>query len=316
VPDGMRLGWRETPARVRAAIQWWLGAEVVDARTQPGGFSPGLAARLRLADGRRVFVKAIGAERAPMGPASYRAEARVTAALPPSVPAPRLLWSYDDGDWVALVLEDVDGHPPAQPWHPQELDRVLAALAALAVELTPTPVDAPAVTDKWAWNCTGWRRLAAARDRRLAELAPWAWAHLDRLAELEAGWPQAAAGTTLLHGDLRADNLLLTPDRVVLVDWPHACVGAAWIDLLFMLPSVAMQGLDPQPIFARHPVGSRVDADAVTAVLAAIAGFFVSASLEPTPPGLPTLRGFQLAQGRAALAWLRRRLGEGQLRGS
>lgn len=88
MPDGMRLGWRETPARVRAAIQWWLGAEVVDARTQPGGFSPGLAARLRLADGRRVFVKAIGAERTPMGPASYRAEARVTAALPPSVPAP------------------------------------------------------------------------------------------------------------------------------------------------------------------------------------------------------------------------------------
>jgi hypothetical protein len=43
-------------------------------------------------------------------------------------------------------------------------------------------------------------------------------------------------------------------------------------------------------------------------VLAAIAGFFVSDSLEPAPPGLPTLRGFQLAQGRAALAWLRRRL--------
>jgi hypothetical protein len=64
------------------------------------------------------------------------------------------------------------------------------------------------------------------------------------------------------------------------------------------------------PIFTRHPVGRRVDAGAVTAVLAAIAGFFVSVSLEPAPPGLPTLRGFQLAQGRAALAWLRRRLGQ------
>jgi hypothetical protein len=58
-------------------------------------------------------------------------------------------------------------------------------------------------------------------------VAAWAWAHLDRLAELEARWSQAAAGATLLHGDLRADNLLLTPSRVVLVDWPHACVGAA-----------------------------------------------------------------------------------------
>jgi aminoglycoside phosphotransferase len=308
VPDGMRLGWQQTPARVRAAIQSRLGAEVVDAVSQPGGFSPGLAARRRLADGRRVFVKAISADRTPMGPSSYRAEARITAALPPSVPAPRLLWSYDDGDWVALVLEDIDGHPPAQPWRPEELDRVLAALAALAVDLTPTPVGAPAVTDGWAESRTGWRRLATAGDRRLAEVAPWAWAHLDRLAELEARWSQAAAGATLLHGDLRADNLLLTPSRVVLVDWPHACVGAAWIDLLFMLPSVAMQGLDPEPVFTRHPVGRRVDADAVTAVLAAIAGFFVSASLEPAPPGLPTLRGFQLAQGQAALTWLRRRL--------
>jgi hypothetical protein len=167
VPDGMRLGWRETPARVRAAIRSWLGAEVVDARSQPGGFSPGLAARLRLADGRRVFVKAIGAERTPLGPSSYRAEARITAALPPSVPAPRLLWSQ----------------------------------------------------------------------RR------------------------------------------------------HA-------------------GIRPAAHLRPAPGGRRGDAGAVTAVLAAIAGFFVSASLEPAPPGLPTLRGFQLAQGRAALAWLRRRLGQ------
>ena len=109
MPDGMRLGWQQTPARVRAAIQSRLGAEVVDAVSQPGGFSPGLAARLRLADGRRVFVKAISADRTPMGPSSYRAEARITAALPPSVPAPRLLWSYDDGDWVALVWRTSTG---------------------------------------------------------------------------------------------------------------------------------------------------------------------------------------------------------------
>lgn len=252
MPDGMRLGWQQTPARVRAAIQSRLGAEVVDAVSQPGGFSPGLAARLWLADGRRVFVKAISADRTPMGPSSYRAEARVTAALPPSVPAPRLLWSYDDGDWVALVLEDIDGHPPAQPWRPEELDRVLAALAALAVDLTPTPVDAPAVTDKWAESCTGWRRLAAAGDRRLAEVAPWAWAHLDRLAELEARWSQAAAGATCCTAT-SAPTTSCSPRA-----------GWCW-----------WTGRTPASV----------------------------------PPRLPTLRGFQLAQGRAALAWLRRRLG-------
>jgi hypothetical protein len=308
VPDGTRLGWRETPARVRAAIQWWLGAEVVDAASQPGGFSPGLAARLRLADGRRVFVKAIGAERTPLGPSSYRAEARVTAALPPSVPAPRLLWSYDDGDWVALVLEDIDGRPPAQPWRPEELDRVLAALAALAVELTPTPVDAPAVTDKWAESCTGWRRLAAARDRRLAGPAPWAWTRLDRLAELEGG---------VASGRRRHDPAARRPARRQPPAHPRPG-GAGGL-----AARLRRRRLDRPAVHAaqRRHAGTRPAAHLRPAPgrppgrrrcghrgAGGDRRVLVSGSLEPAPPGLPTLRGFQLAQGRAALAWLRRRL--------
>jgi aminoglycoside phosphotransferase (APT) family kinase protein len=125
--------------------------------------------------------------------------------------------------------------------------------------------------------------------------------HLDRLADLEAGWPRAAEGSTLLHTDLRADNLLLTPTRVVAVDWPWASVGAAWIDLLLLLPSVAMQGgPDPEPTFAAH---------AVTAALAAWAGFLVEGSRQPPPPGLPTVRAFQHGQAVVAMEWLRLRTG-------
>jgi len=39
--------------------------------------------------------------------------------------------------------------------------------------------------------------------------------------------------------------------------------------------------------------------------LAALTGFFVGQSRQPPPPGLPTLREFQAAQGRTALAWLK-----------
>ena len=45
------------------------------------------------------------------------------------------------------------------------------------------------------------------------------------LAGLEATWATHAAGTTLVHADIRADNLLLTDDGVMVVDWPHACRG-------------------------------------------------------------------------------------------
>jgi len=307
---GVRLAWSAAPAPLRRAIEADLGSAVVEASSQPGGFSPGVAARLLLADGRRAFVKAAGPEPNPDAPRLHRAEARITAALPPEAPAPRLLASYDLDGWVALVLEDVDGVMPAEPWRTDELERVLDALADLSSALTPSPVEAPSAADRHGDSFQGWRRLRAARDQgdKLRWLDPWARRHLDRLATLEDAWEPAAAGTTLLHADLRADNLLLTPTRVVVVDWPWACVGAPWLDLLAMLPSVKMQGgPDPDPLLSGHPVASGADPEAITSVLAALAGFFVWQAHLPPPPGLPTVRAFQAAQGVAALAWLRHR---------
>ena len=225
--------------------------------TQVGGFSPGVAARLRLVDGQRAFVKAVGPEPNPDSPGAHRAEARNMALLPRSAPAPRLLWSLDRHGWVALAYEDVDGAHPALPWRPAELHRVLEMVATMAAALTPAPAGLPPIGERLQDSFVGWRRLAAAHaagDDDLAGLDPWAARHLDRLADLEAGWPRAAEGETLLHSDLRADNLLLTPTRVVAVDWPWACVGAAWVDLLLLLPSVTMQGgPDPAATFATHP---------------------------------------------------------------
>jgi hypothetical protein len=79
---------------------------------------------------------------------------------------------------------------------------------------------------------------------------------------------------------------------------------------MFMLPSVAMQGgPPPEEVFTTHPLGALAPNDAATAVLCAIAGYFLWHSLHSPPPGLPTLRQFQLGQGRAAAAWLRERTG-------
>jgi hypothetical protein len=281
---------------------------VVEAVTQVGGFSPGLAVRVLFANGRRVFVKAISAECNPESPAIYRAEAGFAAALPRAVPAPRLLGFWEVDGWVTLVFEDLDGHPPALPWQPAELDRVLAALAELSDILTPSPIPAPTIQTAFGAEFEGWRRLRAQPDRQ-PQVDAWAGDNLDLLADIEAAWPEAAAGDTLLHADIRADNILLTENRVVLVDWPWARIGAAWIDLLFMLPSVAMQGgPQPQEVFDAHPVARTADPDAVTSVLAAFAGFMMYGSTQPAPPGLPTLRSFQLAQGRAAVSWLQRRV--------
>jgi Phosphotransferase enzyme family len=343
-----RVPWEDLPASVRGWAEGFLGSPVVMAASQPGGFSPGAACRLRLADGRRAFLKAVSASANPHSPEMHRREGAVAAALPPDVPAPALLGQYDDSEWVALLFADVDGVPPAEPWQLPQLIQVLGALAELHRICTPSPVKAvPSVADYLAEDLRGWRKFASRRlagshpdghadpspdgpadpspdgpadpspdgpaDPRpglLAGLDDWSARHLDRLAELESRWTGAAAGTTLLHGDVRADNMLITEDGVVFVDWPHACTGVPWFDVVIFAPSVAMQGgPDPERLLERARSADGADPDAITAVVTAVAGYFTWQARLPPPPGLPTVRAFQAAQGEPARAWLRHRTG-------
>ena len=97
---------------------------------------------------------------------------------------------------------------------------------------------------------------------------------------------------------------------MVFVDWPHGAVGNPAFDLIGWAPSVVLEGgPPPEELLARHDLRAQSIPTSVTVLLCAIAGFFMSHSLRPAPPGLPTLRPFQAAQGEVALAWLRRRTG-------
>ena len=141
-------------------------------------------------------------------------------------------------------------------------------------------------------------------------LDDWSSAHLDDLVALESRWSDAVRGDALVHLDVRSDNILIEPTgRVVLVDWPHACIGAPWLDLLVMIPSMVLEGAG-EPEAARRVARARCAGDAIDAVVAALAGTFTWAASRPDPPGLPTVRAFQRAQGEVALRWLRTRLGD------
>jgi hypothetical protein len=123
---GVRLPYEGVPARVRAWVEETLGSAVVATAEQVGGMSPGCATRLTCADGTRAFVKAVGVERNPDTPGLFRREIAVLTALGRHELWARLLASWDDGDWVALLIEDVEGtHPDFTD--DTDLDAVLAA---------------------------------------------------------------------------------------------------------------------------------------------------------------------------------------------
>ncbi len=142
------------------------------------------------------------------------------------------------------------------------------------------------------------RTRPADRPESLAtELPADALAHLD--------------GDSLVHLDLRADNLLISGGRAVLLDWPHACSGPAWLDLLALLFEVDRLGGEDlaEEVLRTSTLTRDVDPHVLTTVLAGFAVFFLTRAGEPDPPGLPTLRAFQRAQGEALQHWVARRRG-------
>jgi aminoglycoside phosphotransferase (APT) family kinase protein len=169
--------------------------------------------------------------------------------------------------------------------------------------------DVSTSAELFADDLAGWRRLAGDPP---PDLDPWAAAHLPELRAAAARGLAALTGDTVVHGDLRADNLLLRPDgTVVVVDWPWASVGPAWLDTVLFSINVRLFGGDAERLLDDLAARTGADPRRFTDVLVGFAGFFLDNARRPAPAGLPTVRAFQRAQGDALLPWLRDRIAAG-----
>lgn len=299
---GLRLPYEQVPDRVRAWVDQQLGSHVTTAVTQQGGMSPGCAARLRTGDGRTAFVKAVGADLNPQTPDLFRHEIQVLSALRPAEYRPEVLGHHDDGDWVALLLEDVDGHHPDLN-DPEQADAVWSAVATQSTELTPPPAG-PAVTTladnarRWA---SGWATVAADPVRFLPD---WAAARADELHRRATALADRLPVESLCHWDVRNDNLLIRPDgTAVIVDWGMSRLGPSWADLFLL--SVAWAD---RPEFDARAATFGADPATVTDLLIGLGGWLAFRSTRDAPPGLPTMPAFQRREARRMLAAARRRL--------
>lgn len=302
-----RLPWDDVPATVRAVVEERLGGRVVSAEATVGGFSAGFAG-IVTSSRRSFFVKATSAVLNEHGRELYRRERRVCQLLADHGAGAGLRWSADVGDWTVLGFDVVEGHIYDPGWaEDRELDEVLEALAARRAPAPPGLAPLGEVLDDLF---AAWGALAA--DASFDAWPDPGHAALDRpvfwcgLADRARA---AFAGDELLHADLRADNLLRTPQGPVLVDWAYACRGHGAFDPVYLLLEVARtRGSAPDAALERVVRSFGCDADDATSLLASFDGWFTWMSRQPPVPALPGLRAFQTEMSAAARSWVRDRL--------
>ncbi len=137
-------------------------------------------------------------------------------------------------------------------------------------------------------------------------------AHADEAAALAARFAEVMGGDTVVHTDIRDDNLLLCADgRVLLCDWNWPVRGAAWLDSVFLMIGPRGDGLDVEAALAAHPLTAELPPEHIDIVLALVTAFFLKngrrpgaadLTAHPRPPALAGRGVLGLAQRAARMA--------------
>jgi hypothetical protein len=314
--------WREVPAAVRERTDAALSGRVVRASRAWGGYSPTPTFRLLLADGRRAFFKAASPGSTAFARVAHLREERVYEELRDRIGdwCPRRIASFKVDDWRVLLLEDI-GAKSAPPWTPgltrrvaQGLGRFHASTAGYQLpDWIPRPDTHPAMGVQpaaWSFPPDDVSRLAGIAANREREAEAWLKAHLPMLRDAAATIADARFAQTLLHVDVRSDNLRWTNGRLYLFDWPHVGVGPPEFDAAAFAQTVPIEGgPTEEEVMAWYAEAWPVDPAALDAAVASIAGYFANHAWAPELPELPRVRTFQRQQLTVTLRWAARRLG-------
>jgi hypothetical protein len=317
---GVHAAYSAVPEHVRAWVDETLGSPVVTVAEQQGGMSPGCATRVVCADGTRAFVKAVGAELNPGTLVLFRREVVALGLLGSHDLWADLVAAYDDGEWVAILLEDVEGRHPdlADDTTMDRLLRRTDELVSVMNERLPVAPATAAASDQPPLFRPGpvdmhevfvfWREGFNHAPELPEELVPrWVVDELPQLAELVDGLV-AAPCDHVVHYDIRNDNLLQRPSgELVFVDWGAFGVGPGWLDpLLARAERVHSPWFDAS--LASSPALREAGDDLVTGWLVAIGTNLAWRAHVDAATNLPTLQAFRRTESARFLSAARRRL--------
>lgn len=279
---------------LRSAVARSLGTRVVSWSPRRGGFSSAGLWVIETAAGNSFFVKAATTD----DTASFlRSEMEIYA----SIEAPFLpgieTWE-DDAHRPFVVMENLSRYHWPPPWDREQIDAVLAVCAQIAA--TEVPATLQREIDS-ALRDAYWQRIAADVDSLVESgVGSPQWLEMALPGLIDAESAAVVDGTSLVHADIRSDNLCIIGRGVKVVDWNWAYIGNPELDVVAWLPSLRLEG-GPAP-------WELVTADA--GLVARVSGFFLyHSTLPPNPMVRGDLRSLQRAQGEIGLEWASRILG-------
>lgn len=208
---------------------------------------------------------------------------------------PDVLGFDDDGSRPVLALEDLSDADWPPPWTNDRVASVLDALEAIHKAVPPDHLGRKASDQGADWTAIGndpepFLALGICS-------ATWLAANLATLIHASANAP--IAGDSLVHMDVRSDNLCFRDGQALVIDWNHAAVGNPDLDVAFWLPSLQAEGGPPPEAILPGAPG----------LAAWVAGFFCARAGGEPLPDAPHVRPLQVLQSRTALPWAARALG-------
>ena len=290
-----------------------MGGRVIGSAPMNGTELSGMLEVLQTTS-RRSIVRAVGPE-APVTQDRMAAEAASVTVLPRDVPSLPREWFVDEvlpgaGRWVMLGYRNEPVRPPSDPW--DEADLAAAVELAIQIGTCEAPQGLPRALD--LIDAGAWSRIAAMPPAALTAFTPWLSDKVELLVEIAGEADVALSGTSLVHGALRRESILITDHgweatSAHAVDWFMPSCGASFLDVVLLLPYLRVDGAPPpEAVLDRHPLAD-ADPEKLTCAVTVAAGALVLESMGPPQPGMPHGRAGQREAAHAAIDWLRERLG-------
>jgi hypothetical protein len=206
-----RITWEDLPGELKDAIAKRTG-RILQAHTATTGQNSPMAATVTTEHGK-TFVKGL-----PCSESRSSSQVREIAVAPfVREISPRLLWHFEEADWIVLGYQHVEGRHA--DYRPESSDPA----ALLPILLALGEIEIPAKSGPF--------KLAGDRWKTYVQ-------HPDEL--------EIFRGNTLQHTDWIPHNVLISPERPYLIDWAWPTLGAPWTDPAYFLIRLMACGHSPE----------------------------------------------------------------------